>query len=106
LASKDDIAGTARMTVAASLAITLGVIFSLGLAQISLGDTAIRLPALALTTFLALLGDWLDRAAHAMAEYSALPSVPEAATTAKSGTAAQVAVSKLSIETKHVASST
>ena len=54
----------------------------------------------------ALLGDWLDRAAHAMAEDSALPSVPESATTAQSGTAAQVAVSKLSIETKHVASST
>ena len=55
LASKDDIAGTARMTVAASLAVTLGVIFSLGLAQISLGDPAIRLPAMALTTFLAML---------------------------------------------------
>ena len=54
LASKDDIAGTARMTVAASLAITLGVVFSLGLAQISLGDPAIRLPAMALTTFLAM----------------------------------------------------
>src|SRR3984893_4866457 len=54
LASKDDIAGTARMTVAASIAITLGVIFSLGLAQISLGDPAIRLPAMALTTFLAM----------------------------------------------------
>jgi multidrug resistance protein MdtO len=54
LASKDDIAGTARMAVAASLAITLGVIFSLGLAQISLGDPAIRLPAMALTTFLAM----------------------------------------------------
>ena len=54
LASKDDIAGTARMTVAASLAITLGVIFSLGLAQISLGDPAVRLPAMALTTFLAM----------------------------------------------------
>jgi multidrug resistance protein MdtO len=54
LASKDDIAGTAQMTVAASLAITLGVIFSLGLAQISLGDPAIRLPAMALTTFLAM----------------------------------------------------
>src|SRR3984957_13139579 len=54
LASKDDIAGTARMSVAASLAITLGVIFSLGLAQISLGDPAIRLPAMALTTFLAM----------------------------------------------------
>jgi multidrug resistance protein MdtO len=54
LASKDDIAGTARMAVAASLAITLGVIFSLGLALISLGDPAIRLPAMALTTFLAM----------------------------------------------------
>src|SRR3984957_9692431 len=53
-ASKDDIAATARMSVAASLAITLGVIFSLGLAQISLGDPAIRLPAMALTTFLAM----------------------------------------------------
>jgi len=54
LASKDDVAGTARMAVAASLAITLAVIFSLGLAQISLGDPAIRLPAMALTTFLAM----------------------------------------------------
>jgi multidrug resistance protein MdtO len=54
LASKDDIAGTARMVVAACLAITLGVIFSLGLTQISLGDPAIRLPAMALTTFLAM----------------------------------------------------
>jgi multidrug resistance protein MdtO len=54
LASKDDIAGTARMVVAACLAITLGVIFSLGLAQISLGDPAIRLPAMALMTFLAM----------------------------------------------------
>jgi len=54
LASKDDIAGTARMVVAACIAITLGVIFSLGLAQIALGDPAIRLPAMALTTFLAM----------------------------------------------------
>src|SRR5712671_808936 len=54
LTSKDDIAGTARMAVAGSLAITLGVIFSLGLAQISLGDPAIRLPAMALMTFLAM----------------------------------------------------
>jgi multidrug resistance protein MdtO len=54
LTSKDDIAGTARMAVAGSLAITLGVLFSLGLAQISLGDPAIRLPAMALTTFLAM----------------------------------------------------
>ena len=54
LTSKDDIAGTARMAVAGTLAITLGVIFSLGLAQVSLGDPAIRLPAMALTTFLAM----------------------------------------------------
>ena len=46
LTSKDDIAGTARMAVAGTLAITLGVIFSLGLAQVSLGDPAIRLPAM------------------------------------------------------------
>ena len=51
------------------------------------------------------LGNWLDRAAHATAEGSALPSVAEDATTAESGTAAQVAVSKLSIETSHVATS-
>ena len=61
LTSKDDIAGTARMAVAGSLAITLGVIFSLGLAQISLGDPAIRLPAMALTTFLAMFSARTDR---------------------------------------------
>src|SRR5271154_3471927 len=54
LTSKDDIAGTARMAVAGALAITLAVIFSLGLAQFSLGDPAIRLPAMALMTFLAM----------------------------------------------------
>jgi multidrug resistance protein MdtO len=53
----------------------------------------------------ASLGDWLDRAAHATAKGSALPSVAEGATTAESGTAAQAAVSKLSIETEHVATS-
>ena len=53
----------------------------------------------------ASLGDWLDRAAHATAEDSALSSVPEGATAATSGTAAQVAVSRLSIETEHVVSS-
>src|SRR5258706_10219332 len=51
----------------------------------------------------ASLGDWLDRAAHATAGDSALPSVAETATTAKSGTAAQVAVSKLSIQTQEEA---
>jgi multidrug resistance protein MdtO len=53
----------------------------------------------------ASLGDWLDRAAHATVENSPLPSVAETLTTAKSGTAAEVAVLKLSIETKHVATS-
>ncbi len=53
----------------------------------------------------ASLGDWLDRAAHATAEGGALPSVAEAVTTAESGTAAQVAVSQLSIEAEHVATS-
>jgi len=53
----------------------------------------------------ASLGDWLDRAAHATAEGGALPSVAEVVTTAESGTAAQVAVSRLSIETQHVATS-
>ena len=54
LTSKDDSAATLTMALAGSLAITLAVIFSLGLAQISLGDPAIRLPAMALTTFLAM----------------------------------------------------
>jgi multidrug resistance protein MdtO len=51
----------------------------------------------------ASLGDWLDRAAHATAEDSVLPSIAEVATTAASGTAAQVAVSKLLIEAEHIA---
>jgi multidrug resistance protein MdtO len=54
LTSKDDIAATLTMAVAGTLAITLAVIFTLGLAQISLGDPAIRLPAMALVTFLAM----------------------------------------------------
>ena len=54
LISKDDIAGTARMAVAGTIAITVAVIVSLGLVQISLGDPAIRLPAMALMTFLAM----------------------------------------------------
>jgi hypothetical protein len=53
----------------------------------------------------ASLGDWLDRAARATAEDSALPSVAETGAAAKSGTAAQMAVSKLRIETEHVARS-
>src|SRR5258707_10166579 len=54
LTSKDDSAATVTMAVAGGIAITVAVILSLGLAQISLGDPAIRLPAMALTTFLAM----------------------------------------------------
>src|ERR1700731_1643604 len=54
LTAKDDSAATMTMAVAGALAITLAVIFTLGLAQISFGDPAIRLPAMALTTFLAM----------------------------------------------------
>src|SRR5580658_11043446 len=54
LISKDDIAGTVTTAVGGALAITLAVIFTLGLAQISLGDPAMRLPAMALMTFLAM----------------------------------------------------
>jgi multidrug resistance protein MdtO len=54
LTSKDDVGETAKMAVAGLLAITVAVIFSLGLAHFSLGDPAIRLPAMALMTFLAM----------------------------------------------------
>src|SRR5882757_2162238 len=40
LTSKDDTAATMTMAVAGTLAVTLAVIFTLGLAQISLGDPA------------------------------------------------------------------
>src|ERR1700720_3858090 len=40
LASKDDSAATLTMAVAGTLAVTLAVILTLGLAQISLGDPA------------------------------------------------------------------
>jgi multidrug resistance protein MdtO len=53
----------------------------------------------------ASFGDWLDRAARATAEGGALPSVAKDPTTAGSETAAQVAVSRLRIETEHVAQS-
>jgi multidrug resistance protein MdtO len=54
LTSKDDSAATVTMAVAGTLAVTLAVLFTLGIAQISLGDPAIRLPAMALVTFLAM----------------------------------------------------
>jgi multidrug resistance protein MdtO len=55
LTSKDDHKATATTALGGSLAITLAVIFTLGLSLIDLGDPAIRLPAMALTTFLAML---------------------------------------------------
>src|ERR1700689_1683277 len=45
LTSKDDSAATLTMAAAAAVAITLAELFILGIAQISLGDPAIRLPA-------------------------------------------------------------
>src|SRR5260370_29250070 len=54
LTSKDDSAATLTMAVAGALAVTLAVLFTLGIAQISLGDPAIRLPAMALMPFLAM----------------------------------------------------
>jgi multidrug resistance protein MdtO len=54
----------------------------------------------------ASLGGWLDRAAHATAEGSAIPPVAAEARAAESGwTAAQMAASKLAIESEHVATS-
>jgi multidrug resistance protein MdtO len=54
LTSKDDRAATVTMALGGSLAVTLAVVFTLGLSLIDLGDPAIRLPAMALTTFLAM----------------------------------------------------
>src|SRR6202030_4120801 len=54
LTSKDDTAATLTMALAGTLAVTVAVLLTLGLAQISMGDPAIRLPAMALMTFLAM----------------------------------------------------
>src|SRR5882724_11468442 len=54
LTSKVDSAATLTMAVAGALAVTLAILFTLGIAQISLGDPAVRLPAMALLTFLAM----------------------------------------------------
>jgi multidrug resistance protein MdtO len=54
LTSKDDVSATATIAVGGALAVTLAVIFTLGLAQITLGNPALRLPAMALMTFLAM----------------------------------------------------
>ena len=55
LTSKDDHKATVTTALGGSLAITFAVVFTLGLSLIDLGDPAIRLPAMALTTFLAML---------------------------------------------------
>lgn len=55
LTSQADRAATVTMAVGGSLAITLAVVFTLGLSLVDLGDPAIRLPVMALTTFLAML---------------------------------------------------
>jgi multidrug resistance protein MdtO len=55
LTSKDDRKATATMAVGGSLAVTLAVVLTLGLSLIDLGEPAIRLPAMALITFLAML---------------------------------------------------
>src|ERR1700719_4043027 len=54
LTSKDDSAATVTTGVGGALAVTLAVILTLGLSQFDLGDPAIRLPAMAVTTFLAM----------------------------------------------------
>src|ERR1700733_15184175 len=54
LTSKDDVSATATIAIGGALAITFAVILTLGLAQISLGNPALRLPAMALLTFLAM----------------------------------------------------
>jgi multidrug resistance protein MdtO len=53
----------------------------------------------------ASIGDWLDKAAQAAADGSALPSLAKHSTTAQTGTATRTAISKLSSEAEHVASS-
>jgi len=55
LVSKDDRSGTVTTAVGGVLAVTLAVIFTLGLSLMDLGEPAIRLPAMALITFLAML---------------------------------------------------
>src|SRR5580692_6234314 len=55
LISKDDREETATAALGGALAVTLAVIFTVGLSLIDLGDPVVRLPAMALVTFLAML---------------------------------------------------
>jgi multidrug resistance protein MdtO len=54
LVSKDDRKATLITALGGVLAVTLAVLFTIGLSLIDLGDPAIRLPAMALVTFLAM----------------------------------------------------
>ncbi|HTB64853.1 MAG TPA: FUSC family protein [Steroidobacteraceae bacterium] len=54
LISKDDREATTITAVGGALAVTFAVIFTLGLSLVDLGDPAVRLPAMALITFLAM----------------------------------------------------
>jgi multidrug resistance protein MdtO len=55
LTSKDDQEATTVTAIGGALAVTCAVLLTLGLALVDLGDPAIRLPAMALLTFLAML---------------------------------------------------
>jgi multidrug resistance protein MdtO len=54
LVSRDDLTTTITTAIGGALAITLAVLLTIGLSLIDLGDPAIRLPAMALITFLAM----------------------------------------------------
>jgi multidrug resistance protein MdtO len=54
LVSKDDRKATIITALGGAIAVTLAVLFTIGLSLIDLGDPAIRLPAMALITFLAM----------------------------------------------------
>lgn len=55
LITKDDRETTTLTAVGGALAVTFAVIFTIGLSLLDLGDPALRLPAMALVTFLAML---------------------------------------------------
>ena len=54
LISKDDKAGTVTTGVGGQLAVTLAVVLTLGLMMVDLSEPALRLPAMALNTFVAM----------------------------------------------------
>jgi multidrug resistance protein MdtO len=54
LVSRDDRAATITAAVGGTVAVTLAIVLTIGLSLIDLGDPAIRLPTMALVTFLAM----------------------------------------------------